>query len=154
MTDRELFCRDLLKHGASVSIVRETGGTICPCTTETGEYSPEWHRNNPAEPDCGGLGRLNTLTTTIPAKAFVFNYMLLKNFKRLEPIGTIYHKDLMMIGTAKEDDATFIDLSDMDEKLDFVLYQSEKYKVRQTDQLASNDTVAQFFILRRINEYT
>ena len=122
MTDRELYCRDLLKHGLSVTIVRETGGTICPCTTATGEYSPEWHRNNASEPDCSGLGRLDTVTTTIPAKAFIFNYMLLKNFKRLGPIGTICHKDLMMIGTVKEADAAFVDLSDMDAKLDYVLY--------------------------------
>jgi len=154
MTDRELFCRDLLKHGVSVTIVRETGGTDCPCISLTGEYSPEWHRNNPTEPDCGGLGRLNTVTTTVPAKAFVFNYMLLKNFRRLEPIGAVCHKDLMMIGTAREADAVFIDLSDMDAKRDFVLYQSKKYKVRQMDNLTTGDTVAQFLILRQIIDET
>jgi len=152
MTDQELFCRDLLRHGVSVSIVRETGGSICPCTSITGDVSPEWHRNNPAEPDCGGLGRLNTVTTTIPAKAFIFNYMLLKNFKRLGPIGSVSHKDLMMIGTVKESDAGFLDLSDMDDILDYVLYQSQKYKIRQMDNLTTAETVAQFFILRQIND--
>jgi len=152
MTDRELFCRDLLTHGVSLSIVQETGGIVCPCTLTTGEYSPEWHRNNPAEPDCEGLGRLNTETTTTPAKAFIFNYMLLKNFSRLEPIGTVTHKDLMMIGTARQADAEFIDLSGMNERRDYVLYQSKKYKVKQIDNLATGDTVAQFLILRRIHD--
>ena len=150
MTDRELFCRDLLQHGAHITIVRQSGGTVCPCTAKTGQYSPAWHRNHPAEPDCGGLERLNTVTVTIPARAFVFNYTLMKNFCRHEIIGQVNRKDMMLIGTAAQADGGFIDLGDMDEKRDVVIYNNERFKVRQYVALSTDGPVAQFVILRQI----
>jgi len=150
MTDRELFCRDLLQHGAHITIVRQTGGYECPCITKTGRYSLAWHRDHPAEPDCDGLERINTETVIIPARAFVFNYMLMKNFCRHESLGEVHRKDMMLIGTASQADGAFIDLGDMHEKRDRIVYENEHYKVKQYEALCTDAPVAQFVILRQI----
>ena len=73
MTDKEIFCLDLMNHGAAASLVEVTGDT-CPCFAfgHPGEYSAEWHRNNPDEDDCNGTGIISESLTTTAIKAHFF----------------------------------------------------------------------------------
>ena len=53
MTDKEIFCLDLLNHGQSAQLVTIEGST-CPCLAfgHPGEYSAEYHRLYPNASDC------------------------------------------------------------------------------------------------------
>lgn len=150
MTEHELFCRDLVRYGATLQLKRMTGGTVCPCTLGTGDYTPEWHRVHPGEPDCGGSGRVGTETVTLEIRAYVFNYAMLRTFVKFGPAGTICEKDIMLIGAVNNSDGSYLDLSELDKYNDTFEYEGERYRLRQSDLISTNERIARFAVLRQL----
>ena len=150
MTEHELFCRDLLRYGTLLQLTRVIGGSVCPCILGSGDYTPEWHRVHPGEPDCNGSGRIGTETVEIGIRAYVFNYAMLKTFVKFSPVGTICEKDIMLIGAVNNNDRSYLDLGELDKRNDTFEYQGERYRLRQSDLISTDERIARFAVLRRL----
>lgn len=157
MQPQTRFQKSLFHNGQSITVVTKTGST-CPCMTyrdsSKPEYNPGWHRDNPAAAACNGTGIISVTTTSTPAKANVMPFLVAINSamirkELLDKIGEIQNDDLCLIGTVKVSDGTFIDLSTLVEKKDYITYNSHNYLVRHTFDYGTTEVVGQIAILKR-----
>jgi hypothetical protein len=140
----------LARYGVTASL-ETVAGTVCPCTTERGAYSPEWHRLNPAAASCAGTGLVNRTTTTTSIKAMFYEAGIAgdeihKKFSA-EIIGQVKDDDLFMLGTQNASTGTQVTLS----KDANITVGSYKYKVWHISDLMPGDVCAQWAILKRIS---
>ena len=155
MTDKEIFCQDLLNHGQSASLVQVTGDT-CPCMAfgHENEYSPEWHRNNGEADDCKGTGIINESLTTTSIKVFIFPVgaavgTIQAPTEVLEAIGEVTKDDLLMYGTVNSSTGAFVDISGLSDWEDYIVYDSKYYSIESVYSLYASAEVGQWAILKR-----
>ena len=158
MTPQVIFCHSLLHFGQSITVKQYSGGTACGCMTYRDsahpEYSREWHRNNPAQTNCNGTGKIGMTLTTTSAKAHIMPLQLAINSSMikkelLENIGEIQKEDYVLIGTANATTGTFIDLRTLNESYDYIIYDSVNYLVRHVYEYATDAVIGQMVLLKR-----
>lgn len=71
MTNLTRFESLLSVNGQNVMYHREYGGIVCPCVSEEGFRSPQWHLENPTEPVCNEQGFLSATIEDVSVKAFI-----------------------------------------------------------------------------------
>jgi len=155
MTDKEIFCQDLLNYGTTGSLVVVAGDT-CPCFAfgHADGYSAEWHRLNSDEDDCNSTGIINKVLTTTSIKAYFFpagaavgNRSMSKEI--LEAIGEVTMDDYIMFGTVKVSDGSFVDMSGLTYSKDYVIFDSKYWTIHNVYDLRTSAEVGQWIILKR-----
>ena len=155
MTDKEIFCEDLLNHGQSASLVT-IAGDACPCMAfgHPGEYSAAWHRLNSEEDDCNGTGIVSEELTTTGIKAYIFpagaavgNRQMVQEV--LEAIGEVLKDDLLLYGSANSTTGAFVSLTSVSQEEDYIIYNSKYYTVHSVYELMTDSVVGEWAILRR-----
>ena len=156
MTDKSIFMLDCYRFGAAATLTAVTG-TTCPCQKTTGS-SKEYHRLYPLATDCNGTGKIDITTTTTAIKAFFTDRLqslmtFLSQYKKTE-IGEYEDADLFIFGTAKAADASFVDLTGLEEsntnRANKITYQSHNYFIRHVYSIGFTEEVGQVALLKKV----
>jgi len=137
LTERAQFLEWLMQNELPETAVRTViTGDACGCVTNSRDGitpSRQWHRNNPSEDDCNGLGVTSTSTNTnikgvcLPVGVSQATIPFADEIKT--EIGKIQKDDHVWWGTVNTADGTYIDLTTMEELRDYITYDSIKYVV-------------------------
>jgi len=151
LTDKERHIIDVYRNGETAVLTTVTG-TVCPCYTAKANYSPDWHRTNTGAENCNRtllISRTSTNTNILmmsyPASLKLQALTLSK--EQMTVIGEIQEDDLVCYGIITAAGAE-IDISALDEKHDYITYDSKKYIVRYHFPAIG---YLQTALLRRIN---
>lgn len=128
---KRIFDNKTDKYGQSAILHTYSPGERCPCYDEsTGYGDPEWHRQNPLEPDCDDECYINRGEKDIPLKAFIFPASSITQ-KGLEEI------ILTAIGQVQRDDYVYVGKSDVDifnlSEKDYLVYKNKRWKIKNPD---------------------
>lgn len=144
------FLNNCANRGQSATIYNRTG-TQCPCWDWRGKgYNPQYHADYPAAEECSGTGLISSTTTETDVKAFFYHVGLVgltslpENIKAV--IGDRVDADLIMFGTAKTEDNSLFDLTDMEtvstKREDYITYDSVDYRVEKVYKMAFGGQIA------------
>ena len=158
MSRASRFIGACLRYG-DVFTAASVTGTQCPCMisrdANNPTYSPDWHINNPApgDEDCNGSGLIDTTSTTINLKGFLYPAALLGTSQVPEDIksviGEITNADLIVYGQVNTDTLAFYDLSGLTEYDDTITFDSVTYVDRKTFDLKIQNRIAQVSLFKR-----
>lgn len=131
--------RQSLKYRGQSATKSTLAGTACPCiNSETLIPSREWHRDNPTAADCSGTGLISSTRTNLTIYAFI-QEMDEEELEKLPP-GLRNVATLKYFG-AVDTSLNFVSVASMDEKRDYIVFDSLKYIVRNVDQQKFGDSV-------------
>lgn len=145
MTKQKLFLKAIREHGQSATVHTETGDA-CPCVTNEGYYDAQWHRDNPApgDEDCEGKLIIDTTPVNTSVKALILPKADVDE-KVKEKIGTMLEDEHLFMGAYNVSTGAIVDVSGMDENHDYVLFQGDKYNLRDVDAERVADEVLYYY---------
>ncbi|WP_432400955.1 hypothetical protein [Wukongibacter sp. M2B1] len=135
---KKIFDKKIDKYGQSAILHKYIPGTRCTCYDEsTGYCDPQWHRDNPTEPECNEEGYLDGSTEQTPLKAFIFpssdlNRKLVDEVV-LSSIGKIDKDDYIYVG--KSD----VDIFNLDIDIDYLEHNNKKWQIINPDSYKIGD---------------
>ena len=145
-----------LRNGRTVSLYTYTGDA-CPCTTETGRYDPQWHRDNPApgDEDCNGTTVIDVSETITSVKCFIYSPFasfgkVTAPYKQLMPIGEMTKDDLIYYGGVVASTGVFQSLKNLNNLKDYVLIGSSKYLIDRAFDAGFEANQAEMVLLKKI----
>lgn len=132
-----IFDKKVDKYGQSAILHEYIPGTRCPCYDEsTGYGDPQWHRDNPTEPDCNEEGYLDGTNNPISLKAFIFPVDDLSKT-------TVEEVVLASLGQLNKDDYIYLGKSDFNilnlKDTDYLEFDSKRWKVNNPDNYKISD---------------
>ncbi len=142
MSYQSRFTKIINKYGQDVILYRHTDGERCPGYDEsTGYCDPQYHRDNPDEPQCNEDSYINTSATQTPYKAFI---QPLRALSKREP--ELYNT---LIGKAKDDDYVYMGPSSIDIRnlleTDYLVYDGREFIITNPDEnMISNQIIFYF----------
>lgn len=140
------FLQHVRRAGQSAVYHHETGDA-CPCVnSDTGYCDQEWHRNNPTADDCNGTGLINVAVTDTDVKAFILPKSAVGELDRIK-IGLMDNADFLFMGAFKTADGSLFDVSAFNEAFNYVLFQSNKYILRNIDTERIGDEIVYYYAL-------
>ena len=156
MSRASRFIGACIRYG-DVFTATSVTGTQCPCMisrdANNPTYSPAWHVNNPDADDCSGSGLIDTTSTTINLKGFLYPTALLGTSQVPDTIksviGETANTDLIVYGQVNTDTLAFYDMSGLTEYDDTITFDSVTYVDRKTFELKIQSTIAQVSLFKR-----
>lgn len=149
------FISTLLRRGQAATVAVKSY-TACPCTASNfrGEYSEEWHRENPGETDCGGTGSIGSATTyNIKGTFFDIATLSTGDFLKdiiLTQIGKDDKSRLGGVGFVNTDTEELISFADLTENSDVLTLNSQDYIFTKVIPLQSVQEVGEFVLLEPV----
>jgi hypothetical protein len=130
------FNRVVDKHGQSFVIYKQGNTTRCPgFNSETGYCDPQYHRDNPTEPQCNEAGYVEEEPTQISDRAFIQPIGATSTSSRSNDL----EKVLERVGEILVDDHLYIGKSDIDifslSKSDFLEHDGRNFDVLSPDSI-------------------
>jgi len=147
---------NLPKFGLPVVFTYYTG-TVCPCVAGGGygDYSPQWHVDNPApgDEDCQGKKLIDTTTNNVTVYIEANDIRALVNTltlssEILDAIGILKKVDLVAIGCANAA-GEYVDCTGYDEHNSYWTISGVKYTQQREFQQFANVFLGDLFILSR-----
>ena len=151
MSDTRLTI-NLAKFGLPATFVYYTGDT-CPCTIAYGDYSPQWHIDNPDAEDCGGKKLIDTTTNTESIYISANDIRALVNTlslssEILDAIGILKKVDLAVLGCA-DSAGEYVDCTGHDEHDSYWTINGVTYVTAREFSQFANVYLGDLFILSR-----
>lgn len=136
------FVAMLNTMGSDVIYHREDNGVDCPCKTPEGFRDPQWHRDNPTEPNCNEQGFITFVTVDALVKGSVQPPRMRGNrgAERVnELLGEVRKDDRIGIFPCNWNGLVlnFKDWSDAGE--DYIIYDNNRYLVVEADKVPDID---------------
>lgn len=145
---------NLAKSGLAATFTYYTG-TTCPCVAGGGygDYSPQWHVDNPSAEDCAGKKLINTSTTV---KSIYVTANDIRNSAStaalssevLAAIGLLKKVDFVVIGCA-DSGGNYVDCTGYDEHNSYWTIGTRTYVTKLEYPIFGNSDLGDMFILSR-----